>query len=228
MTLPAFAPWHRPRRYQADFFMSHIKRWVSPVIEPFSRCTVLSQRGLLLPLDYCNLDYDGVACESRLEYAIESMIVCTHMHVSVFVWHAEGIKISEWAAGSGWWMVNSLIACVSACAYLPPPDQQSDPHGEQHDQGGHGHDHDDHHWTLLAGRKCHWKWQDTLVTHVKKNTPLNRSRCADTFMHYIVSHNNTFNTPACIAHIFNYWILREQGQEMRANNKAMTLKAELI
>ena len=41
--------------------------------------------------------------------------------------------------------------------YLPPPDEQANSHGEQHDQGGHGHDDNDHHWTLFTGRQCHWK-----------------------------------------------------------------------
>lgn len=154
--------------------MSPIRRWVLPVmahIESFAlhQCTILSHRGSSYRRITVIWIMLGGACDiwvsTWLYFAIECLHTCARC--CAFVRHAKAITILEWVAGSGWWMVIWSVLRVSVYAHLPPPDQQPDAHGEQHDQGGHGHDDDDHHRTLFAGRQRHWK-SKTLITRRNK------------------------------------------------------------
>ncbi|MED6269674.1 hypothetical protein CHARACLAT_002032 [Characodon lateralis] len=48
---------------------------------------------------------------------------------------------------------------------IPSPDEKSHSHGEQHDEGSHRHDDDDHRWVLFAGRQGHWNQQNQSEPH---------------------------------------------------------------
>lgn len=58
-------------------------------------------------------------------------------------------------------LISAIHVCVSVYSYLPPPDEKSNSHGEQHDESSHGHDNNDYHWVLFTGGQCHWKGQNT-------------------------------------------------------------------
>lgn len=155
-------------------------------------------------MDYCNLDYDEVSCDSWLIMWWNTWLsVCLCMSACLCdmlrVLSSENDRMSHRKC-------REDNACfTSVYKYLPPPDEQSNSHGEQHDEGGHGHDDDDHHWTLFAGRQRHWKWQHTLIT-------LNWTGCATislvgNHMLVITPLKTQLNTPACSAHTFNYCVL---------------------
>lgn len=206
---------HRRRHYQTVFFMSPIRRWVSPVM---AQLEFLSHRGS----SYRRITVIWIMIwkSTWLYFAMDCLHTCACC--CAFVWYAKAITVLEWLAGSGWWMVSWLVWCVSVYAYLPPPDQQPDAHGEQHDQGGHGHDDDDHHRALFAGCQRHWK-RKTLVTHRNKNTHFTWSTGSPSPRDNAIQRAGMQRTYTQLL-----YIKCEQEQEMRNNNKAMTLKADLI
>lgn len=99
-----------------------------------------------------------------VEYVIETMSICTHVHVSVCLCKMLKVLKSENDR-----MSRELIIFTSVFSYLPPPDKQANSHGKQHDQSSHRHDDYDHHWVLFTGRQRHWKGQNTPITHWNKN-----------------------------------------------------------
>lgn len=164
------APKRRRHRHPADFFMQHIKRWALSCNFSHSLAATAesSHRGISnchrITVIWIITEYH-VTVDWILDWVRDGVLAHMSASACVCVTRAEGIKSwqNEWSAQ---WIMHGF---TYAFKYLPPPDEQAKSHGEQHDQSGHGHHHDDHHGTLFAGRQRHWKWAKPLITHVSND-----------------------------------------------------------